>query len=42
MLIYLPLTASRIADEERLLIRRLPGYADYCERVPWRMIPQIW
>lgn len=42
MLVYLPLVASRMDDEERLLIRKLPGYADYCERVPWRMIPQIW
>jgi protein-S-isoprenylcysteine O-methyltransferase Ste14 len=42
MLVYLPLLSTRMADEERLLIRRLPGYADYCERVPWRMIPQIW
>ena len=42
MLVYLPLIAGRMADEERLLIRKLPGYADYCERVPWRMIPQIW
>ena len=42
MLVYLPLLSTRMADEERLLIRRLPGYADYCERVPWRVIPQIW
>ena len=33
--------ASRILGEERLLKRELPGYADYMQRVRWRMIPGI-
>lgn len=28
--------------EDRLLLRRLPGYADYAARVPYRLLPGIW
>jgi protein-S-isoprenylcysteine O-methyltransferase Ste14 len=34
--------AWRAADEERVLIRDLPGYADYCRKVRWRLVPGIW
>ena len=36
-----PLLAWRMFDEERFLARRLPGYADYCAKVRWRLIPGL-
>ena len=42
MLAYLPLIISRIKNEERLLKAELPGYAEYMERVRYRLIPFIW
>jgi protein-S-isoprenylcysteine O-methyltransferase Ste14 len=32
----------RLLDEERFLARNLPGYADYCQRVRWRLLPGLW
>ena len=32
----------RLADEEKLLTRELPGYADYKKKVKYRLIPFIW
>ncbi len=32
----------RITDEETLLVRELPGYDAYRERVPWRLVPRVW
>jgi protein-S-isoprenylcysteine O-methyltransferase Ste14 len=32
----------RLLDEERVLRRDLPGYADYCQRVRWRLLPGLW
>jgi len=43
-LVMVPMTAAiiwRLFDEERLLSRRLPGYADYQRTVPWRLLPRI-
>ena len=42
MLAYLPLIAARIRNEEQVLANGLAGYADYLERVPWRLIPHVW
>jgi len=36
-----PLLWARLVSEERLLLRELPGYADYCQRVRWRLIPRL-
>jgi protein-S-isoprenylcysteine O-methyltransferase Ste14 len=36
------LLVVRIADEEQLLARELPGYDDYRRRVRYRMIPFVW
>jgi protein-S-isoprenylcysteine O-methyltransferase Ste14 len=38
----LPILAWRLLDEERVLRRDLPGYADYCLRVRYRLIPGVW
>jgi protein-S-isoprenylcysteine O-methyltransferase Ste14 len=32
----------RLLDEERFLTLNLPGYADYCRRTRYRLIPLIW
>lgn len=38
----LPILAWRLLDEERVLSRDLPGYADYCRKVRYRLIPGVW
>lgn len=38
----MPVLAWRLLDEERVLIRELPGYAAYRERVRYRLIPGLW
>ena len=41
-LLYLPIIARRINDEEQLLKSKLPGYTEYCQKVRWRLIPFIY
>lgn len=41
-LAYPAIIAKRIRNEEEVLKRNLPGYAEYLEKVRWRMIPYIW
>ena len=36
------LMVIRIRDEERLLTQELDGYAEYKQKVRWRMIPFVW
>ena len=38
----LPVLIWRLMDEERFLVRNLPGYADYQNRVRYRLLPLIW
>jgi protein-S-isoprenylcysteine O-methyltransferase Ste14 len=38
----LPALGWRLLDEERVLLRDLPGYDDYSRSVRWRLIPLIW
>jgi protein-S-isoprenylcysteine O-methyltransferase Ste14 len=37
-----PLLLIRIRNEEAVLQRDLPGYADYARQVPYRLLPFIW
>jgi protein-S-isoprenylcysteine O-methyltransferase Ste14 len=37
-----PFLVWRLLDEERLLARDLPGYADYQGRVRYRLVPFVW
>ena len=37
----LPALIWRLLNEEKFLAKNLPGYADYCARVRWRLIPGI-
>jgi protein-S-isoprenylcysteine O-methyltransferase Ste14 len=34
--------AWRALDEERFLHKNLPGYAEYCQRVRYRLVPFVW
>lgn len=42
MLLYIPVIALRIRNEEQVLSRELKGYAEYKQRVRYRLIPFIW
>ena len=42
MLLYIPLIAKRIKNEETVLEEGLEGYKEYKERVKYRIIPFIW
>ena len=41
-LLYLPLIAKRIRNEEEVLAAGLAGYRDYQARVRWRLVPFVW
>ena len=38
----LAVLATRILDEEKLLSLELTGYADYIQRVHYRLVPYVW
>jgi protein-S-isoprenylcysteine O-methyltransferase Ste14 len=42
MLLYLPIINVRIKNEERVLTDGLKGYAEYKEKVRYRLLPLIW
>ena len=42
MLLYIPIIAFRIRNEEQVLERELKGYAEYKQRVRYKVIPFIW
>ena len=42
MLLYIPLIAKRIKNEEKVLEEGLPGYKEYKQKVKYRVIPLIW
>ena len=42
MLVYLPIIAKRIRNEEQVLRAGLEGYEEYTRRVKWRLIPHVW
>ena len=42
LLLYPFIIARRIRNEEEVLLRELPGYAAYRNRVRWRLVPGIW
>jgi protein-S-isoprenylcysteine O-methyltransferase Ste14 len=37
-----PIIIARIFNEEKVLCRELPGYAEYMRRVRYRLIPWVW
>ena len=42
MLVYLPIIAKRIRNEEQVLADGLEGYREYMGRVKWRLVPHVW
>ena len=42
MLLYIPIIALRIRNEEQVLERELKGYTEYKQRVRHKVIPFIW
>ena len=40
--ILLPGLVWRILDEEKLLMKDLPGYSEYTQKVRYRLVPYIW
>ena len=41
-LMYFPIIAKRIKNEEKVLEEGLPGYKEYKQKVRFRVIPFIW
>ncbi len=41
-LLYIPIIAKRIQNEEQVLEEGLEGYADYKKRVKYKVIPFVW
>ena len=42
MLLYIPLIAKRIRNEEAVLEQGLEGYSEYKQRVKYKVLPFIW
>ena len=42
MLLYIPIIAKRIRNEEQVLEEGLTGYREYMQKVKYRLIPFIW
>jgi|SRR5579883_293830 protein-S-isoprenylcysteine O-methyltransferase Ste14 len=40
--LFLPILYFRIANEEQVLARDLPGYSEYMNRVRYRLVPHVW
>jgi len=40
--LLIPLLVLRLLNEEKVLGRELPGYAEYCRRTRFRLIPFVW
>jgi len=38
----LPFLIWRLIDEERFLVRNLPGYSEYQKRIRYRLVPFVW
>lgn len=42
MLLYIPLIAKRIRNEEKVLEEGLEGYREYRKKVKYKVIPFVW
>jgi protein-S-isoprenylcysteine O-methyltransferase Ste14 len=40
--LILPLLVLRLLNEEKVLRHDLPGYSEYCQGTPYRLIPYMW
>jgi protein-S-isoprenylcysteine O-methyltransferase Ste14 len=39
---YIPILMWRIFNEEKVLLRDLPGYYEYCQKRRYRLLPFVW
>ena len=42
LLLYIPIIAKRMKNEEKILEEGLEGYTDYKKRVKYKVIPFVW
>jgi protein-S-isoprenylcysteine O-methyltransferase Ste14 len=45
LLIFIPITLIiilRLLEEEKFLLKNLPGYKEYCQKIRYRLIPSLW
>ncbi len=42
ILLLMPISLWRLFDEEKLLSNDLPGYREYIQKVPYRLVPHLW
>jgi len=42
VVLFAPILAWRILDEEKFLVKNLPGYAEYENKVKYRLVPFVW
>jgi protein-S-isoprenylcysteine O-methyltransferase Ste14 len=40
--VFVPVLVARILNEEKVLVRDLPGYSEYQKKVTARLIPYVW
>jgi protein-S-isoprenylcysteine O-methyltransferase Ste14 len=40
--LIIPILSLRLLNEEKFLKRELPGYAEYCRHIRWRLVPYVW
>jgi protein-S-isoprenylcysteine O-methyltransferase Ste14 len=40
--LFIPLIVFRLLNEEKVLRQELPGYAEYCLRTRFRLLPLVW
>jgi protein-S-isoprenylcysteine O-methyltransferase Ste14 len=41
-LLFVPVLAARIRNEERMLLDQLDGYRDYVQTTRFRLVPRVW
>jgi len=40
--LFIPILIVRLLNEEKILSQELSGYAEYCERTKYRLVPYLW
>jgi protein-S-isoprenylcysteine O-methyltransferase Ste14 len=40
--LFIPIIVFRLLNEEKVLRQELPGYAEYCLRTRFRLVPLLW
>jgi protein-S-isoprenylcysteine O-methyltransferase Ste14 len=42
VVLFIPVIVFRLLNEEKVLRQELPGYAEYCLRTRFRLVPRLW